>query len=207
MFTFPYQQVEQVPLVQQTSQSCPAICTETCAPDCPVRCCNFLPPSPYMASPPQRPTNCPLICFNTCVSYCPTDCCNNPQQGVSRNTLSYTLKLPCPTNCYPTCHGNCPQQCCKTAQKETSSLLHSAVNNKGVGFYQRIQGEGISPSMSLQTPSASPIVIRSTLLCPKVCNKICTNACPTECCKRQKNGNINQQKWRNTAQGKQHFVF
>lgn len=160
-----------------------------------------------MASPPQRPTNCPPICFNTCVSYCPTDCCNNPQQGVSRNTLSYTLKLPCPTNCYPTCHGNCPQQCCKAAQKGTSSLLHSAVNNKGVGFYQRIQGEGISPSMSLQTPSASPIVIRSTLLCPKVCNKICTNACPTECCKRQKNGNINQQKWRNTAQGKQHFVF
>ncbi|CAH3033992.1 unnamed protein product, partial [Pocillopora meandrina] len=196
----PPQQVEQVPLVQQTSQSCPAICTETCAPDCPVRCCNFLPSSPYMASPPQRPTNCPPICFNTCVSYCPTDCCNNPQQGVSRNTLSYTLKLPCPTNCYPTCHGNCPQQCCKAAQKGTSSLLHSAVNNKGVGFYQRIQGEGISPSMSLQTPSASPIVIRSTLLCPKVCNKICTNACPTECCKRQKNGNINQQKWRNTAQ-------
>lgn len=188
-------------MVQQTSQSCPAICIKTCAPDCPVRCCNLPPPSPYVPSPPPAPIYCPQICFSTCVSYCPMGCCTNAQQGVSRQKLSYTVNLPCPSNCYPTCHGNCPPQCCKTAAKRTSSLVHSAVKSSGVGNYLTMHEESVAPFTSFQTPSDSSIMIRSKLLCPEVCSKVCLKTCPAECCRGQKNGSNKQKKWRNAALG------
>ncbi|KAL9988893.1 hypothetical protein ACROYT_G003385 [Oculina patagonica] len=186
-------QVQQVSAPQQTSQSCPAICAKTCAPDCPVRCCNFPLPSPYVPSPPPAPTYCPQICYSSCVSYCPTDCCTSAKRGFNRNTLSYTVSLPCPTNCFPSCHGNCPPQCCKAGNNRNRLLPHPAMKSLDAVNYRRTPGVSNVPFMDLPSPSASTIMIRSKLPCPDFCKKECPDTCSEDCCKRHQKGNNEEQ--------------
>ncbi|XP_020630154.1 uncharacterized protein LOC110067192 isoform X2 [Orbicella faveolata] len=192
-------QVQQPSELQQTSPSCPALCSKVCHPDCPVRCCNASPPSLYVPSPPPVPTYCPQVCYSMCVSSCPADCCTSTQRGVNRGTLSYSVSLPCPTNCYHSCSVNCPLQCCKEAMKRYRPMAQAVMKTLIAGNYLRMPGPRTVPVIDSHPPSLPNIMIRSNLPCPDNCKKVCSLTCSKECCRRHSGMGSIKQPIQNTA--------
>ena len=144
---------------------------------------------------------CPQICYSTCVSSCPADCCSNTQQGVNRNTLSYTVSLPCPTNCFSSCSANCPPQCCKATNKRNRMLPYSATKRIGESNVQLMTGEIGVPFTGGQSPLSSTIMVRSKLLCPDICSKVCSWHCPNECCSKMKKESSGKENWNPASLG------
>lgn len=194
--------IQQISAVQQPTQSCPAICTKLCAPDCPVRCCNLPPPVASAPNPPPAPMYCPQICYSMCISSCPGDCCSSTRPGVNRNSVSYTVSLPCPANCYSDCDASCPSQCCQASSTRSSPMSSSPLKRIGEGNIRALLKENEAPVTRISTPSVSNIMVRSKLLCPDVCSKERSWRCPKECCSERKHESIeNEDNWSPTPPG------